>query len=254
MHICKGIEPPDMHSELVKQVLRGLKNKNLLDDRTKKTPRRLPMTKSIMLLLKELIRTWEESPPMKIMTWSICTLAFAGSFRIHELLCRTENVYDPDFDLLWEDITKTVPRNKDDRTMVSIRLKCPKESKAGKSTVVDVFETKDHLCPVKALGKWEKLARTQERSPVFLQQDGRLMTGQKLNVILDKLLRPNLNYKGGKITTHSFRAGVASMMAEEGLSDEEIKSMGRWHSRAFEAYVKKPRTKRATLAKAMAGL
>ena len=52
MHICKGIDPPDMHPVLVKQVLKGLKNKNLLDDRKKKKPKRLPMTRSIMLLLK----------------------------------------------------------------------------------------------------------------------------------------------------------------------------------------------------------
>ena len=252
MHICKGIDPPDMHSVLVKQVLKGLKNKNLLDDRTKRKPQRLPMTKSIMLLLKELIRTWEETTPVRIMTWSICTLAFAGSFRIHELLCRTEKVYDPDFDLLWEDITKTAPKDHTDRKRISIKLKCPKENKTGKSTIVDVFETKDHLCPVRAFEKWESLARTQERNPVFLRKDGKLMTGQKLNEVLRKLLRPHLDYKEGQITTHSFRAGIASLLAEKGLSDEEIKSVGRWHSRAFEAYVKKPRTRRATLAKTLA--
>ena len=54
--------------------------------------------------------------------------------------------------------------------------------------------------------------------------------------------------------THPFRAGIASLLAEKGLSDEEIRSIGRWHSRAFEAYVKKPRTRRATLAKTIAEL
>ena len=74
-----------------------------------------------MLLLKELIRTWEETTPVRIMTWSICTLALAGSFRIHELLCRTEKIYDPDFDLLWEDITKTVTKNEERRTTTTRR-------------------------------------------------------------------------------------------------------------------------------------
>ena len=87
---------------------------------------------------------------------------------------------------------------------------------------------------------------------MFLRKDGKLMTGQKLNEVLKKLLRPHLDYKEGQITTHSFRAGIASLLAEKGLSDEEIKSVGRWHSRAFEAYVKKPRTRRATLAKTLA--
>ena len=94
--------------------------------------------------------------------------------------------------------------------MISIRLKCPKENKTGKSTIVDVFETKDHLCPVKAFEKWESLARTQERNPVFLQKDGKLMTGQKLNEVLKKIakttsgLQRRTNYDTPISSRHSF--------------------------------------------------
>ena len=252
MHISKGIEPPEVHTKLVNQVLKGLKNKDAVEDRRNKKPRRLAMTKSIMLLLKELIRTWEKPKHKKIMTWSICTLAYAGSFRIHELLCRTEKVFDPDFDLLWEDVTRTDMTNPRDKRRISIKLKCPKENRTGKATIVDVFETGDHLCPIKAWDKWEKMGRKGDKTPVFAQEDGRLMTGQKLNKVLRDLLQPHLGHRKGQITTHSFRAGIATMLAEKGLSDNEIKTMGRWHSRAFEDYVKKPRTKRASLARAIA--
>ena len=37
-------------------------------------------------------------------------------------------------------------------------------------------------------------------------------------------------------------------MAEKGMSDEEIQKMGRWSSRAFEHYIKLPRTKQALTA------
>jgi hypothetical protein len=50
-------------------------------------------------------------------------------------------------------------------------------------------------------------------------------------------------------TTHSFRTGAASMMAILGYSDSDIKAMGRWSSRAFETYIRLPRTKRIEMAR-----
>ena len=39
------------------------------------------------------------------------------------------------------------------------------------------------------------------------------------------------------------------MMAAIGYSDEEIKAVGRWSSRAFMEYIKLPRTQRAEIAR-----
>ena len=93
--------------------------------------------------------------------------------------------------------------------------------------------------------------RKRQQVPVF-ELDGTAMTGHKMNEILKELLTPHLGTGKGKITTHSFRAGIATLLAGKGFDDEEIMSVGRWHSRAFEAYIKKPRTKRASIAKRVA--
>ena len=45
---------------------------------------------------------------------------------------------------------------------------------------------------------------------------------------------------------------MATLLGQMGCGDEEIQAMGRWSSRAFEAYLKMPRTKRAMMAKKMA--
>ena len=50
-------------------------------------------------------------------------------------------------------------------------------------------------------------------------------------------------------SSHSFRAGAASMMAAIGYSDDDIKAVGRWSSRAFMEYIKLPRTQRAEIAR-----
>ena len=60
--------------------------------------------------------------------------------------------------------------------------------------------------------------------------------------------------KNGKIKTHSFRIGMASELGTEGFEDGEVKAAGRWSSRAFETYIRTPRTKRASIAKKIAEL
>lgn len=42
-------------------------------------------------------------------------------------------------------------------------------------------------------------------------------------------------YKG-----HSFRIGAASYAADRGLSDSQIRTLGRWQSNAFTKYIRIP--------------
>ena len=78
-------------------------------------------------------------------------------------------------------------------------------------------------------------------------ENGALYTGKAFNTDLKSLLGPHLDYNKNKILAHSFRAGIATVMAQNGYSDGEIMRMGRWHSSAFLAYVKLDRVKRELL-------
>ena len=72
-------------------------------------------------------------------------------------------------------------------------------------------------------------------------------TTKDFNADLKKLLGGHIKY--GKLTGHSFRAGLATLMAQAGFEDKDIQSIGRWSSDAFKKYIKLPRLIRVNMAK-----
>ncbi len=107
LHIVTGLPAPELRSELVKLVLKGISNQNGIAKRQKNWEGRLPMTVTTMLLFKNFIRTSKFSEPDKALIWAASTVAFAGAFRIHEILAKTESTFDPNFTLLTEDTNLT---------------------------------------------------------------------------------------------------------------------------------------------------
>jgi hypothetical protein len=67
--------------------------------------------------------------------------------------------------------------------------------------------------------------------------------------VIRERLRGYLDGKEKLIAGHSFRIGLASMLAALGHSEDDIKAIGRWSSRAWLEYVKHPRTQRIQIAK-----
>jgi hypothetical protein len=131
---------------------------------------------------------------------------------------------------------------------VQVRVKAPKEDRKGEQTIVDVFETGTDICPVRAVKKWRAATReAAEDMPAFVFESGWPITGASFNAVLRERLANILGEV--KITAHSFRIGAASRLGELGVSDKEVKAVGRWGSRAFETYLRLPRTKRMIVAK-----
>ena len=200
-------------------------------------------------LLKETTKEWKEEMVTKLLMWAICTLAFHGAFRIHELLCKTETEYDPDFTLLAEDVKVRCNGNKSGEKFLEVKLKCPKESTTGKATIVEVYESKGTLCPVKAFERWAARTNLDRGYPLFRDSTGVPVTGSKLNKWMRNRLGKHIDYKKGKFSSHSFRSGLATTMGAKGFSEDDIKEAGRWSSSAYEIYVKLPRRKREGVAK-----
>ena len=251
LHILKGMDAPNLRPDIVKMVIKGKEHQDRAERREGTRDTRLPMTVELMKALKEKIRTWDKPWNTRLLIWAVSTMAFHGAFRIHELLCRTESFFDPQYTLLTEHVTMTTDNR--GRKILHVKLNCPKEQKNGQITIVDIFESGCSICPIKAFTRWKDRQEPKTGMPLFRQPDGTPLTGRKLNSILGNLMADK-ETGTRKIRTHSFRIGVTSELGYEGFDDEEVKAGGRWSSRAFETYMRTPRTQRANIARKIAEL
>ncbi len=241
LHITRGLTSPDLRTDLVKLVLKGISNTDGIRTRKAHWSGRLPMTINTMLLFHKLIIRSQLAEHDKLLIWAVSTLAFAGAFRIHEILARHESTFDPDFTLLTKDVSCTKAAGK---ISLHVKLKCPKENRSATPTVVDVYENSGPLCPVSAFNTWANLCHREKKLPLFRLENGTPLTGARLNKVMKELLGPYTNTDRGYFASHSFRIGLATMLGQSGFEDQEIMASGRWSSRVFERYIKLTRTKR----------
>ena len=91
------------------------------------------------------------------------------------------------------------------------------------------------VCPVQAMVAY-LVVRGSQPDALFMERDGTVLTRQlfsrALKDIFDEL---KLNYCD--FNTHSFRIGAATTANQAGISDTDIKTLGRWKSNAFQSYI-----------------
>ena len=214
VHLKRGILPGNLRPDIVNSILRGREQ----EESKTKNPR-LAMTIPILKLLKKLLSLGKLSLEMKRMVWVICCLAFHGSFRIHELLSKQTEAFDQTTTLQGKDL-RLVKTQIDGAAeeMLVIHLKSPKEEHLSGGVNVELFSTGTFSCPVEAWKKWRKVSTNNicPTKPVFRKIDGRCNTGADFNKELKKHLGEFIDYDQKRFLSHSFRAGMASMMATNG--------------------------------------
>jgi len=249
-HIVRGWPAPPIRSDLINLIIRGKKNIQAAEKRIAPNPERQPITPDILALLKARLGTWDAPPVDKRVIWAVASVCFHGAFRLGELLCKSEAVFDPQYALLGMDAD--VDPNYADKGckgVFRVRIKSPKEDKINRSLIVDVFGTGENLCPVKAMVAWLAAgADKKPEQPLFRLSNKKPLTPRKFILVVRSRLRGYLDGADTKIAGHSFRIGLASMLAALGYSEADIKAMGRWSSRAWLEYVKHPRTLRIEVA------
>lgn len=253
LHLARGCEAPVLRSNIVNQLIKGKSNMETADKRMASytsAVERKPITPDILLLLKARLAESDLAVTDKRMLWAVATSLFFGAFRGSELLARNESVFDPAFTLLAEDVKVIREGTGGQDEAVQFMLKHPKEEKIGKAVLVEVYQSRADICPVRAFKKWRNAARPPPISqPAFCWASGVPLTGQKFTEVLRDRLKGYITGGDKWYSTHSFRIGAASMLGSLGYSDADVKALGRWNSRSFERYIRLPRSRRNAVAK-----
>lgn len=171
------------------------------------------------------------------------------------MLSKTARSIDPLNCLLRRDIFISKTRV-DGRAVeiLNVRLKSDKASRADtRNVVVEVFANGGDLCPVGAYKDYVRvMGAGRLDSAAFRLPSGFAYRHTRFNNDLKSLLSPYIPYSG--LSGHSFRIGLASLLAQAGFSDESIKTIGRWNSDAFRTYIKLKKVTRIAVAKKVADL
>lgn len=142
--------------------------------------------------------------------------------RMGELLTKTSRKFDSMNDLLAEDVRlKKTVINGETIHFLTVKLKSTKSCRRlEKGLSVEIFEVGGKLCPIRAWRRYRNMMRGEETAgmPCFRTEEGFSYSHGELNRDLRKMFEGRIRY--GKVSGHSFRIGLASLLAECGYSDE----------------------------------
>lgn len=119
---------------------------------------------------------------------------------------------------------------------IEIFLSSSKTDQFAKGTTICISEQKvKAYCPVNNLGAFLQ-SRPSGDGPLFCH-DMKPLTRYQFSSVLKKSLS-FLGVPNSRFTSHSFRIGMATSCAMEGMPDEQIMKLGKWKSGAYTRYIR----------------
>ena len=213
----------------VSQILKGYKKVGFRLDS------RLPITLPILDRLVSIAPFLQGSTYQISQFQAMCSLAFYAFLRIGEMTVHFNGNANPPLQL--HQITKLISPSGELQAF-KLTFGDFKHSYNSRPFSVVLSRQPNSTCPVLLLSKYLTL-RGIRPGAIFVSEGGLPVSR---SVFSSQLLRachlcgldPS-RYKG-----HSFRIGAASYAADRGLSDAQIRMLGRWKSNAFLQYIRVP--------------
>jgi integrase len=212
----------DAHMVIIARIIRGIRR-----TQRRVVSRKLPMTAELLMRIRALINPNHNHA---LTTWAAMLAAFFGLLRSGEVASATHPFLMRDIALF--------------ETHATLHLRVSKTDQFSQGCIIALPRLPDNhpLCPVAAI--YAMLAHSPRRSQfdLLFSIDGSPISRRYLVQTLRTLLtlagvpHPSL-YAG-----HSFRRGGATAARQAGLSDDEIKQLGRWTSETFRIYTATPTT------------
>ena len=236
LHQVRGLKCPALDEKLIQTIMKGAKNMESL----KETEVHGVVTIKTMKKLWKRLHESDLALDTKRMLWAIFTLLFLGSLRPSEALSIKKGEYDVVKTLTWKDV-KLLSTCMDGKEVkfLQLTLKQPKTARSMPTQLVEIPELGRDVCAVRAFMKWSagRKSKQDPSIPVFTMANGDLVTVGYVNKMLEVFLKE----ESPKITAKAFRPGLATILARQGATPEELKVLGRWTSKAYEQYIRKGR-------------
>jgi hypothetical protein len=231
-HKIRSVDPNFENDFFIKAMLKGAKNVSLYTNITKKS--KFVMSFPLLKIIGHEIALSNWTNDSKLVFWSACCVAFFGSFRLGEILPKSENSIE---NLTWSRIRFT------NMGSVVLNIRFPKVIRNISGDFVDLFEIKNStFCPYSSL-KSLAVKRTLEIEkdlPVFQFANGRILSPKVFTSTVVSLLERHIGESAKNFSGHSFRAAIPSALASSPslASDSDIMLWGRWSSESYKAYVR----------------
>ena len=191
-HLQLGFDSPTLKKPIVDLILKGTEHWEVLNENLSNTTHRTPVTIDMMKVIKRKLHQYNWAPDIKFQFWATCTLVWAGSLRIHEVLSKNQSNFDPQTTLLSNNIEiVSVDCSGLERQLIRLKIKSPKEDRVGHGTTLEIFGNDTFLCPVRALKKYMKtnghMGNSRQSKPFFMWPSGKGYTGTDFNKHLKEM-------------------------------------------------------------------
>jgi hypothetical protein len=231
-HKIRSVVPNFEDDFFIKAMLKGAKNISLYANISKKS--KFVMSLPLLKIIGHEIAMSSWTNDSKIVFWSACCVAFFGSFRLGEILPRSDNNIE---NLTWSRIKFT------NMNSVVLNIRFPKVIRNTSGDFVDLFKIENSsFCPYSALKSLAKIRQPEIKQdrPVFQFANSRILSPKTFTSTMVSLLERHIGNSAKNFSGHSFRAAIPSALASSPslASDSDIMLWGRWSSESYKAYVR----------------
>lgn len=221
-------QPDPMSSFLAREVLSGIRKLRPTNDL--RLPITIPLLTRLVQALPFLSLGFHDTASFQ----SMFTLAFFGLLRVGELVM----THKGDTHLLSRGAVGFPP----DKRSITIQFTSFKHSKPGVKHRITINSQPPPLCPVSNLLKYWHLTHSKtfesQSHPLFVDYKGSPYSRVRFCEVLQSALALVGVPSSKMIRSHSFRIGGATYAAKSGMSDSQIRYLGRWSSNAFIKYIR----------------
>lgn len=213
---------------LIKKMLNGMSRL------TERVDSRLPITPDLLFKIVRILPVVCHTSYEAVLFSAIFTLAFYAFLRVGELVVTKQGVAG--HALLAHNV-EVCDREK----TLKIKLPHSKTDQEGKGVVLIVQRNGSGICPFHFIKLFLAL-RSQVPGVFFCHIGNNPVTRYQFSAVLSKSLRA-IGVSTNRYKSHSFRVGAATLASMKGFTEEKIKELGRWESRAFKTYIRIPTDK-----------